>query len=402
MGDRYVGSISPHGVLRRCLMAALLLVGGLRPLEAHTFPGVTADALFVSDTLVLTLDLHVLDVIAILDGESISGQQTLTRAQFEAALPRIRAYLARTVRLGADGRDLAGRCIGVSLDLDGIAADAPVPVRLPFLLVWSPPRETRRMEFAFTLLPKQLAGGVLLATLHRGNRVQAQMVEIGGTAAFAVVPESELLAEPGADGVAGGAGEGAEAVVETSGLGAGHLLLLGFRHIVPDGLDHILFVLCLFLLAPRAKPLLVQVTAFTAAHSVTLGLAMGGIVLLPSRLVETLIALSIVVMAVENVFLREVKPWRWMLVFLFGLVHGLGFAGSFSELRLAPGDFTRSLVLLNLGIELAQLAVVAAAAALTWWMWRRPWYTRAVVIPASVVIAAVAAWWTIERAFALG
>lgn len=392
-----MGSTRMKGVLRHWLLAVLLLLGGLRPLAAHTFPGVTADALFVSDTLMLTLDLHVLDAIAILDGESISGQQVLTRAQFEAALPRIQAYLARTVRLDADGRSLSGRCLGISLDLDGLAADAPVPVRLPFLLVWSPPRETRQIGIAFTLLPKQLAGGVLLATLHRGNRVQSQMVEIGRTATFAVVPESEMLAEPGTPEAVDGA---VETAVETSGLGAGHLLLLGFRHIVPDGLDHILFVLCLFLLAPRAKPLLVQVTAFTAAHSVTLGLAMAGIVLLPSRLVETLIALSIVAMAVENVFVREMKPWRWALVFLFGLIHGLGFAGSFSSLRLAPGDFVRSLVLLNLGIELAQLAVVALAAALTCWMWRRPWYTRGVVIPASALIALIAAWWTVERAFA--
>lgn len=380
----------------RWLMAALLLLGGLRPLEGHTFPGVTADALFVSDTLVLTLDLHVLDVIAILDGESISGQQSLNRTQLEAALPRIQAYLARTVQVRADDRSLAGRCVGISLELTGLAADAPVPARLPFLLVWSPPRETRRMDFAFTLLPKQLAGGVLMATLHRGNRVQSQMVEIGRTASFAVVPESELQADP--DQVADGP---VEAVVETSGLGAGQLLLLGFRHIVPDGLDHILFVLCLVLLTPRIRPLLVQVTAFTAAHSVTLGLAMAGVVLLPSRLVETLIAFSIVAMAVENVVVREVKPWRWAVVFLFGLVHGLGFAGSFSTLKLAPGDFLRSLVLLNLGIEFAQLAVVALAAALTCWMWRRPWYARAVVIPANVGIALIAAWWTVERAFAL-
>jgi hypothetical protein len=90
-----------------------------------------------------------------------------------------------------------------------------------------------------------------------------------------------------------------------------------------------------------------------------------------------------------------------MLVFLFGLVHGLGFAGSFSMLKLAPGDFTRSLVLLNVGIELGQLTVVAVAALLTCWLWQRPWYTRVVVIPASVAIALIASWWTIERAFAL-
>lgn len=388
----------------RLLLIVALCLGSARPLSAHTFPGVTADGLFVSDTLVLTLDLHVLDVIAILDGESISGQQVITRAQFEAALPQIEAYLAGKVLLTVDGKAISGRCVGISFDLRALAADAPVPVRLPFLLVWSPSREAHQVDIAFTLLPKQLAGGVLLATLHRGLKIQSQMVEIGKTAHFTVTPESEIANE--LNGTAGygsktATGDTVETQVETSALGAGQLLLMGFCHIIPEGLDHILFVVCLFLLAPRLKPLLIQITAFTAAHSVTLGLAMAGVILLPSRLVETLIALSIVVMAVENCFMREVKPWRWLLVFLFGLVHGLGFAGSFSTLRLAPGDFTRSLVLLNVGIELGQLSVVVGATMLTWWCWKRPWYTRSVIIPASVVIALIASWWTIERAFAL-
>jgi hypothetical protein len=388
---------------RRLLLLLILLLGGARTLPAHTFPGITADGLFVGDSLVLTLDLHVLDVIAILDGESLGGQQQLTRAQFEAGLPFVEAYLARTLRLSVAGREVAGRCLGLTLDLGGLAADAPVPVRLPFVLAWAPPREALALDLAFTLLPKQLAGGVLLATLHRGMKVQSQLVEIGHSAHFAITPESALAQElAGTPGYGGGAEPGERAaVVESSGLGAGELLGMGFRHIVPDGLDHILFVVCLFLLSPRLKPLLLQVTAFTIAHSVTLGLAMAGVVLLPSRLVETLIALSIVVMALENLVMREVTPWRWLLVFLFGLVHGLGFAGSFSALRLAPGDFTRSLVLLNLGIECAQLSVVALAAAATCWCWQRRWYVRGVVIPASVLIAAVAAWWTVARAFAL-
>ncbi|HEX3132768.1 MAG TPA: hypothetical protein VHX44_04200, partial [Planctomycetota bacterium] len=180
---------------RRLLLVLAFLFGGARPLSAHTFPGITADALFVSDTLVLTLDLHVLDVIAILDGESISGQQAITRAQFESALPMIEAYLVGKVLLSVDGKPISGRCVGISLDLSGLAADAPVPVRLPFLLVWSPPREVHQVDIAFTLLPKQLAGGVLLATLHRGMKIQSHMVEIGKTAHFAVMSESELASQ---------------------------------------------------------------------------------------------------------------------------------------------------------------------------------------------------------------
>ena len=99
---------------------------------------------------------------------------------------------------------------------------------------------------------------------------------------------------------------------------------------------------------------------------------------------------------------HEAKPWRWALVFLFGLVHGLGFAGSFSALAMQPGDFARPLILLNVGIELGQLSVVAACAALTWWAWNKSWYNRVVVYPASIAIALLASWWTIQRGFGLG
>jgi hypothetical protein len=382
------------------LTAAALLVIGVRPLHAHTFPGITVDGLFVSDTVVLVVDIRPLEMIAILDGESLSGQQSLTRAQIETGMPTVRAYLERTILLRVDGMAVRGQCLGLNVDLAAFMTDQIVEKRLPFVMTWSPPREVRSVDFDFgAFLPRQLAGGVLLATLHRGKRVHAQLVEIGKVAHFTVQPESELIEDlSGTAGYGGGDGaESEEAVVETSGLSAWRLLVLGFSHIVPEGLDHILFVLCLFLLSPRLKPLLIQVTAFTVAHSVTLGLAMGGIVLLPSRLVETLIALSIVVMAVENCFMREVRPWRWSLVFLFGLVHGLGFAGSFSMLRLADGDFTRSLLLLNLGIELGQLAVVAGAALLTCALWRFPSYRRRVAIPASAAIALLAIWWTLQR-----
>ena len=390
----------------RWALITLLIVCGLRPLHAHTFPGITADALFVSDTVMMTLDIRIVEALVILKDERPNGEPFLTRAEIEAGMPTLRAYLERTVLLRVDGKPVRGRCMGLNIDLSAYAAGDVVDRRLPFIMAWESPREVRAVDFEFgTFLPKQFARGMVLATLHRGKRVYAQLAEVGTVVHFAVLPESEVMED--LSGTAGygstdaAAAGGEEAIVETTSLSAWRLLVLGFSHIVPEGLDHILFVLCLFLLSPKMKPLLIQVTAFTVAHSVTLGLAMAGIVLLPSRLVETLIALSIVVMAVENLFMREVKPWRWMLVFLFGLVHGLGFAGSFSMLRLADGDFTRSLLLLNVGIELGQLAVVGVAAALTCWFWQRPWYTRSVIIPASAVIALIASWWTIQRAFGL-
>ncbi len=174
-------------------------------------------------------------------------------------------------------------------------------------------------------------------------------------------------------------------------------LWLGYTHILPKGLDHILFVLGIFLLSPRWKTMLLQVTAFTVAHSITLGLSIYGIVSLPSRIVEPLIALSIAYVAIENLLTRDLKPWRLALVFMFGLLHGLGFAGVLRELGLPRGEFLTALVTFNLGVEGGQLTVIASALLAVSPFMKKRWYRQRVVIPASLVIAAVGLYWTLVR-----
>lgn len=173
---------------------------------------------------------------------------------------------------------------------------------------------------------------------------------------------------------------------------------LGFTHIVPRGLDHILFVVGLFLLSTRWRSVLTQVSAFTLAHSITLGLTMCGVVSLPARLVEPLIALSIAYVAIENVVTTELKSWRVALVFSFGLLHGMGFAGVLRDLGMPRGDFLTALLTFNAGVEAGQLAVVAAAFALVFvWQKDAVRYRRLVVQPACVAIALIGMYWTVER-----
>jgi hydrogenase/urease accessory protein HupE len=174
---------------------------------------------------------------------------------------------------------------------------------------------------------------------------------------------------------------------------------LGFLHILPYGVDHILFVVGLFFFSTRMRPLLMQVTAFTAAHSITLGLSLLGIFSLPGRVVEPLIALSIAVVGLENVFFRKVRASRWLVVFAFGLVHGMGFAGVLSELGLPEGGFWPALIGFNLGVEIGQLAVIAGAFALTFAFRNRPWYFKGVVVPVSLAISAVGLFWAVQRVF---
>ena len=179
-----------------------------------------------------------------------------------------------------------------------------------------------------------------------------------------------------------------------------YYLKLGFAHIVPEGFDHILFVAGLCLLSTKVKTIIWQATAFTIAHSITLALSMKNIIVAPPAIVEPIIALSIVFIAVENMLISELKPWRVLLVFLFGLIHGLGFASSLNEIGLPPGKFYTSILSFNIGVELGQIAVIAAMFLLIIIPLRnKSWYRKIVVLPLSVLIGLVAAYWTVERVF---
>ncbi len=238
---------------------------------------------------------------------------------------------------------------------------------------------------------------------------------------------------------------------------------VGVDHIVPKGLDHILFVLGLFFLAARLRPLLWQVSAFTLAHTITLAAAALGLVSIPASIVEPLIAASIVYVAVENLFTDGLSRWRPFVIFGFGLLHGLGFASVLAEFGLPQGAFIPALIGFNVGVELGQLLVIAVMALCVlaavrvdrgqgapvlaqglyvglavvsvgvclWspsaleialenpaWVFFGPLaavfalstlsirsepkpgaYRRFVAIPASLFIAAVGTWWVIERVF---
>src|SRR5207342_280783 len=113
------------------------------------------------------------------------------------------------------------------------------------------------------------------------------------------------------------------------------------------------------------------------AHSITLGLSIFGLIAVPPSIVEPLIAVSIAYVAIENLFLRELRPWRIALVFAFGLLHGMGFAGALKELGLPPSEFLTALLTFNVGVEAGQLAVIGTAFLLIgWYSADRVWYRR--------------------------
>jgi hypothetical protein len=180
-------------------------------------------------------------------------------------------------------------------------------------------------------------------------------------------------------------------------MGAGGFLQLGFTHILPHGLDHVLFVLGLFFCCRDFGVLLAQVTLFTVAHSLSLGVAVIGGWQAPSRVVEIAIALSIAFVAVDNLVRQRHGRWSYAVTFAFGLVHGLGFADAFREAAGSAGDVAVALLSFNVGVELGQIVVVLIAFLLVGRFWGRDWYRQTVSVPASAMIALVGVSWAVLR-----
>ena len=170
----------------------------------------------------------------------------------------------------------------------------------------------------------------------------------------------------------------------------------GFEHIIPQGLDHILFVLGLFFSSLKFRPLIIQVTAFTLAHSITLALAAAGLVQIQSYIVEPIIALSIVWVAVENTVFKKTTKWRPLVVFSFGLLHGLGFAALLTQYGLPKDNFISLLMAFNVGVELGQLTVLLIAFLAVRIVLKGTTNKNILKVPASVLIGAAGLYWFAE------
>ena len=174
-------------------------------------------------------------------------------------------------------------------------------------------------------------------------------------------------------------------------------ITFGFRHIIPEGADHALFVFGLFLLSPRWKPVLGQITSFTIAHTLTLTLTTLHIVGVPSSVVEPVIAASIALIGIENLLTAKVHRWRLVVAFLFGLMHGMGVATAFNEVGFPAGQLVPSLAAFTVGVEGGHILVLLVAFLLLGWTRDKPWYRARVALPLSLAISMIAIFWTVQR-----
>lgn len=319
-----------------------------------------------------------------LDDTLAQELKTMPREDLRARIADATAFLKQQVKFEFDGKVVPPETIELptaeQLQAGQVAGTAPEATVFRILGQVPPGAKIFRITF-----PAEMQTVAL--TMRRPDAPLVNMPLGAGQASF-----------PFPLGSIGAKEEEKPAAVEPSRLDIAIIYFkLGFEHILPKGLDHILFVLGLYLLSPQLKPLLWQVTAFTLAHSVTLALSMYDVVRLPGSIVEPLIALSITFIAVENLFTTKLHVWRPIIVFAFGLLHGLGFAGVLTELGLPQNDFVTGLITFNVGVEFGQLTVIALAFLTIGWFRHKPWYHRWIVVPASVAIAAIGLYWTVQR-----
>ena len=354
------------------LLMAWLALGVVSTAHAHEIGTTQVVARFQPDgtyQIDIVVDPEALLArLQILDGSRAATPEG--RDERNGQIDRLAPVFADAVSLRFDGRAVRPRVEYRPVSAFSDFAQTPSVVRLS----GGVPSAARTFTFSYGL-----ATGTFGLVVHVGESAAQTFWLEGGRESGPV----SLVAPP---------------LAPTSAAVATRYFELGFLHILPKGLDHILFVAGLFLLSTKWRSVLLQVSAFTVAHSITLGLTMYGVVSLPARVVEPMIALSIVYVAIENVLTTDLKSWRVALVFSFGLLHGMGFAGVLRELGLPRGDFLTALLAFNLGVEAGQLAVVAVAFALVaHWRSNTEWYHRCVVQPASTAIALMGAYWTVQR-----
>lgn len=353
---------SRRALLLRCLwLMALMVLAG--PVAAHKVGISRGEYRAEGSSLRADLTFARPELASTVPGLDADGNGTVSASELESG----HAALVSTVVAGLQVSSGSERCRG-AFEHAELVANYGVALHLRYTCDKTPAAFKVRMP--------------LLAELSVGHRHLAE-VETSAPANTQVVYESSPEFEIGA----GPAMAGNKL--------AGSLFLMGIEHIL-TGFDHLMFLFGVVLVAGRLRTLLLAVTAFTLAHSVTLGIATLGYWAPSPSLVEPAIALSIVYVGVENWFVRDASR-RWMLTFPFGLIHGFGFAGALKEIALPAGQVPLALVSFNLGVEAGQIMVLAVVLPILFWLRRRPWFERQGVRSASSLVAVSGLVWFFQR-----
>ncbi|MGK0197320.1 MAG: hypothetical protein ACI91J_000586 [Yoonia sp.] len=408
------------------LLFAMFFVSATLSGFAHTTSVTAIEARLTTKFISLRVDLQQPDLLQIAQENLPAKRQYESIEEFLTNAPWVMDYVTNRLIISMDGKRAPGVVTNwppkdqkLTIELRPDEFEAAI---IPFHIYWPIPKGAKELNMTFNLYDTPGFSGLFQILFDLGEDampvmhvVPAGKETVIDLVAFAEDTDMPEATVPATNSVATNAvltnGTSTNTIAEPAlpeapkidrakvEVGLLQFVRVGFDHILPKGLDHILFVLGLFLLSPKWKPLLLQVTAFTVAHSLTLSLAMLDLFTLSPKVVEPLIALSISAVALENLCRDEVSRWRWGGVFLFGLIHGLGFAGILSGMQIPEGKFVGALVCFNVGVEFGQLAVIGIAALLVWPIHQCKWYSASVRTPACWMLAAIGLYWAIERAF---
>lgn len=384
MDSRQSAVVTPNVILRvvtiACIMLPIVFATTKRTALAHEVQIAVVDMTIADGTIDLSIKLNLEAFVAKIDLENLKDTdetensadydrlRALEPAEMEAAFRTFWPEMRESLNIESQGRKIAAQLVSVTVPAVG-NVDLP---RASTIVLSAAGGEPVRVGWA------RRYGSLIL----RQHGLPDEQAFTGILAGGELSPPITAR---------GATRDGAWATF-LSYIG------IGFDHIVPKGLDHILFILGLFFLSPRFRTLLWQVTAFTLAHTVTLALGALDVVSVSPQIVEPLIAASIVFVAVENIFTDGLSRWRPALIFGFGLLHGLGFASVLGDFGLPDDQFIPALIGFNVGVEVGQLAVIAVAFLLVGiWFRNRPWYRKVISIPASCAIALVGVYWIFER-----
>lgn len=366
------------------LILAITLSGAPQAAEAHDYSLISIQATFLADgTFRVTIkdDIRA-RLLSVPPGKLTQADldrfQAWTPQQRQEAEEKLFRFVRRHIKLHFDNVKTSYQIELLGLDVLTAppSPDAPTPPQ--FIRLTGP---VPALAKSFRLFSSKALGDVVLTLQQEGGPPTIHRLKSGG---YSDPYSIETAAEP----------QGAPAVTWA-------FLVLGYKHILPRGWDHIAFILCLFLLSSRLKPLIWQVTAFTVAHSITLSLAvLGGVALsqaMIDRIIEPLIAVSIAFVAIENLFTDKLKPWRPFVVFAFGLLHGLGFASVLLELGIPDDRYINALASFNGGVELGQLSIIGLALLMVGRFRNTTWYRPRIVLPTSAAIALLGVYVAVDR-----
>lgn len=294
----------------------------------------------------------------------------------ELASQKIESYLKKGLRIDADSKPLKMELVSMNMAQKGVVRG------VEFQLRFIADEEVKQFNLHYDLVFDDVPAHTSVMMVHAGDYFQQNMIDSTNRDILINLPRDQTKDQP------------KDLPQPKIGAVLWKYFKLGIEHIL-TGYDHLLFLLSLILIATRFKDALKIVTAFTISHSITLFLVATGRIHVIPYWVESLIALTISYVAVENIFVQKAK-WRWLLTALFGLIHGMGFAGALAETGLPKSNQLGSLLTFNLGVEAGQLMILCLVLPFLLLLRRFPWY-RKMMVSTSCLIFAVAFYWFIQR-----